>query len=466
MASLFAPTALLPDGWSDNVRVSVDRDGKIATVEPAAVAQADDHMLTDRLLLPAPANLHSHAFQRAMAGITEARGPTAHDSFWTWRDVMYQFLNQMDPSQIEAVAALVYVEMLEAGYASVGEFHYVHHDVGGNRYQNPAQTSVSIFAAAAQTGIGLTHLPVLYAQGGVDGRPLTGGQLRFGNDLNSFEALLDAARAGLAGLPADCTMGVAPHSLRAVPPHLLDQVSNLTSGPIHIHIAEQLREVAEIEVAYGARPVAWLLSHTDVNARWTAIHATHMTPAETEGLAQTGAVAGLCPMTEANLGDGIFDAARFTAAGGRYGIGSDCNVRIALSEELRTLEYSQRYRHHQRAVLAQGDRSTGRAMYEMILQAGSQALARSSGAIAAGRWADLLTLDQRSLTLAGCSGDDCLDAWIFSGDDQLVSDVWSAGRHQVQAGRHIARGAVEQRYRACLASLRANSVSAQSRRSR
>ncbi|HSG95566.1 MAG TPA: formimidoylglutamate deiminase, partial [Afifellaceae bacterium] len=357
---LFAPLALVPEGWAENCRVGVDSTGRITTVETATTPEAGDDVLADRVLLPAPANVHSHAFQRAMAGLTESRGADGKDSFWTWRRVMYRFLDRLDPDQIEAIAALAYVEMLEVGYASVGEFHYLHHRPGGGAYDDPAETSARIAAAALEIGIGLTHLPVLYTQGGVDGGPLEGGQLRFGCDVDRFARLYDAAARIIAGMPADFHIGVAPHSLRAVPPDMLADAARLTDGPVHIHIAEQSGEVAEISAAYGARPVAWLLAHADVDKRWCAVHATHMTAAETTALARSGAVAGLCPVTEANLGDGIFNGSAFLAAGGAFGVGSDSNVRITLNEELRTLEYSQRYEAQARAVLCAPGKSVGR----------------------------------------------------------------------------------------------------------
>jgi formimidoylglutamate deiminase len=408
------------------------------------------------LLLPALTNLHSHAFQRAMAGMTEARGPDPEDSFWTWRRLMYRFLDRLDPDQVEAIAALVYVEMLEAGYASVGEFHYLHHAPGGAPYDNLAEMSARIAAAASETGIGLTHLPVLYTQGGSDGRALEGGQLRFGNDLDRFARLLEGAEKVVAQTGPDAVTGIAPHSLRAVGVEDLTHASGLRPDrPLHLHIAEQRAEVVEILATHGATPVKWLLEIMDVDARWCLIHATHMDPAETKGLAKSGAVAGLCPITEANLGDGIFDGARYLAEGGRLGIGSDSNIRIALAEEVRTLEYGQRLRDRARAVLA-GQGSTGRTLYDAALAGGAQAMGRITGSIAEGHWADLVALDGDALALAGLEGDSLLDGWFFAGDDSVVCDVWSAGRHMVRNGRHIHRDRIEARYRKAIADLRAD----------
>jgi len=458
MVSLHAGSALLAGGWARDVRVEFGSDGRIAAVEAGVSPRPGDERLEGRILLPAPTNLHSHAFQRAMAGMTEARGPSSaageRDSFWTWRRLMYRFLDTLTPDDIEAIAALVQVEMAESGYAASVEFHYLHNQVGGAPYGDPAELSARIAAAATTTGIGLTLLPVLYMQGGCDGRALAGGQLRFACDRDHFAGILEGAVRAAGALPADTVVGVAPHSLRAVPQDAVAEVSRLRPGaPVHIHAAEQTAEVEEVAAAHGARPVALLLE-MGIDRRWCLIHSTHMEPAETEGLARSGAVAGLCPLTESSLGDGIFDGARFLAAGGLFGVGSDSNIRIALSEELRTLEYSQRLRDRARAVLADA-RSTGRVLFETALAGGARAAGRDAGAIEAGGFADLMTLDAGSLSIAGLSGDMALDAWIFAGDDRAVRDVWAAGRRLVTDGRHFAREAVEARYRKVIARLRA-----------
>jgi formimidoylglutamate deiminase len=454
MKSLYATRALLPGGWARDVRVTLGADGLIAAVKANTQPQSGDERLTARFLLPAPSNLHSHAFQRAMAGMAEARGPDAKDSFWTWRKLMYRFLETLSPDDVQAIAALVQIEMAEAGYAAVGEFHYLHNQPGGAPYANPAEMAARIAAASSETGLGLTLLPVLYMQGGCDGRPLAGGQLRFSCGLDAFERILEGSLTATNGLPSDTRVGVAPHSLRAVPPDAVRDVAQLRpSDPVHIHAAEQTAEVAEVEAAHGARPVALLLDQVGLDRRWCLIHTTHMQPAETQGLARSGAVSGLCPITESNLGDGIFDATRFRDAGGTFGIGSDSNIRISLSEELRTLEYSQRLGDQARAVLA-GPGSTGRVLFDGVVSGTVQACGRNSGAIEAGRLADLMTLDGDNLALAGLDGDMALDAWIFAGDDRAVSDVWSAGRRLVTAGRHHARDAVEARYRKVIARLR------------
>jgi len=441
---LHAETALLPDGWARDVRLRIE-DGRIAEVTTGVPGPGHG------VILPAPVNLHSHMFQRAMAGMTEGR-TAGQDSFWTWRTLMYRFLDRLTPEDVQAIAAQAMVEMAESGFAAVCEFHYLHHPVGGGIYADPAEMSGRIAAAAAETGLGLTHLPVIYEQGGVDGRALSGGQLRFGSSSDTYAAVLDGAGRALAGLP-DAVLGVAPHSLRAVSRATLDRVADMTTGPIHIHIAEQLAEVAEVQAAWGARPVDWALANLALDARWCMIHATQMTPAETTALARTGAVAGLCPITEANLGDGIFDAPGWLASGGAFGVGTDSNVRVSLAEELRLLEYSQRLQHKARAVMAD-NRSTGRLLWDGATKGGAQAAGRRAGRIAVGEWADLLALDTGDVRLEGLHGDAVLDAFVFAGRDGLVTDLWSAGRHIVRAGQHSARDAVADRFRATLRRLR------------
>jgi len=448
MTTVFARHALLPQGWTANVAVRIGADGAIAAVTPGA----PDPGGPPRLLLPAVSNLHSHTFQRAMAGRTETRGPEP-DSFWTWRRLMYRFLDLLDPDDVEAIAAQAFAEMQEAGFAAVAEFHYLHHAPGGGAYADPAEMAARIAAAAAATGIGLTLLPVLYAQAGADGAALAGGQLRFGCDLDRYEALHAAALRHVAALPPDARIGVAPHSLRAVAPEALAAlVAAHPTGPAHIHAAEQPAEVAEIEARLGARPVAWLLG-AGVDARWCLIHATHMTPAETRGLAASGAVAGLCPVTEANLGDGLFDAPRFLAAGGGFGVGTDSNVRIALAEELRLLEYGQRLRDGTRNALLDRPGSSGAALYAGALAGGARALDRPAGAIRPGLVADLLALDADHVAFAGLPPEAWLDAFVFGPSDGSIRELWSAGRLSVVEGRHVARDRIERRYRATVARL-------------
>lgn len=449
MTVIFAKHALTADGWRDDVAVTIGADGRIAEITAGDLRAAG----SSAVLLPALANLHSHSFQRAMAGMTEHRFE-GRDSFWSWRTLMYRFLDQMNPDQQQAVAALTFMEMQEAGYASVGEFHYVHHQPGGAPYDRVAETSDRICAAAAETGIGLTHLPVLYSFGGAGRQDLAGGQLRFGNTPGRFAALHEQAADSVRALGDDAAIGIAPHSLRATcPEHLAQAAADHAGGPIHIHISEQTREVEEIEAWLGARPVEWLLDNAPVGQNWCLIHATHMTPDETTGMARSGAVAGLCPMTESNLGDGIFDGVRFIGAGGAYGVGSDSNVRIALAEELRVLEYSQRLRDRSRNAMLTGEGSTGETLYIAAAKGGAQAMGRASGAIRVGDWADLTALDINARPFWGLRRDQLLDAWIFAGDDAVVTDVWSAGRHMVKGGAHVGRDAILARFRTVMAEL-------------
>lgn len=450
MPVIWSKQALTQFGWEQDVAVSVDEFGRIHTVTPGHAPVG--HQV--EILLPAPVNVHSHAFQRSLAGLTEQRGPNPGDSFWTWRQLMFRFLDRLTPDHIEAITAFVQMEMLEAGYATNVEFHYLHHQPGGAPYAKLGEMSERIAAAASLTGIGLTLLPVHYQYGGCDKRDLGAGQIRFGNDADRFAKLYDEARQSLRLLPADTVLGVAPHSLRAVARDSLAQTTSLAgAGPVHMHLAEQIAEVDEVQAAWGQRPVEWLLDNTSVDENWCLIHCTQMQAHETIGLAQSGAVAGLCPITESSLGDGIFDGVRWLDAGGNIAIGSDSNVRISLSEELRTLEYSQRLRDHSRAALATSELTTGRRIFSAITQGGAQAAGRGAGVIAVGEWADLLALDGNAIDLAGRKGDAILDSYIFAGDDHMVDQVWAAGRHVVKDGKHINHDRICATYRAVMSEL-------------
>ena len=440
---------LLGGGWARDVRVTV-RNGLCDAIETDARPCAGDERLS--VGVPGLPNLHSHAFQRGMAGMAERRGASS-DSFWTWREAMYRFVDRIGPSELEAIAALAYVEMLETGFTRVGEFHYLHHDSQGRPFDDPAEMSLALGRAAAAAGIALTLLPVFYANSGFGGAAPGAAQRRFVCDLDRFERLLAAIGKGLSGLP-DLVLGVAPHSLRAVSPEVLRGLIALApSGPIHIHIAEQLREVDDCLAWSGARPVQWLLDHSPVDARWCLVHATHMTDAEARAMASTGAVAGLCPITEANLGDGLFNAAPFLEAGGVYGVGSDSNVLIDASEELRLLEYGQRLHHRGRNLLAREEgASTGAAVFNAALAGGAQALG-APASIAVGLPLDLVTIDRSHPSLAGRPPEALLDGWIFAAGRAAVDGVWRRGEKLVSKGRHRSRRAVEERYRMAIKSL-------------
>jgi len=440
-------SALLPQGWAANVRVEI-ANGRFSKVLPGTQAQPGDERVA--VALPGMCNVHSHGFQRGMSGLTEFRGPAA-DNFWSWRTLMYRFVARMTPEDLEAVTAQAYVEMLESGFTRVGEFHYVHHDPAGMPYADTAETSARVAAAAERAGIGLTLLPVFYAHGGFGGTPPAEGQRRFITGVDGFARLLEAARRSVASLE-DATVGVAPHSLRAVTPdELANVVAMAGSGPIHIHAAEQTGEVEQCLAWSGARPVQWLLAHAPVDSRWCLIHATHLDDTEAAQLAARGAVAGLCPVTEANLGDGIFPATKYFAAGGAFGIGTDSNVSIRVADELRQLEYSQRLRDRARNVVGAADsRSTGRVLFEGAVRGGAQALGVAGAGISAGARADFLSLAGESVGFAHREGDALLDSWIFGARSDSIDGVWCAGRKRVSAGRHHAHEEVASRYLATL----------------
>jgi formiminoglutamate deiminase len=450
MIELHVERALLDTGWAEDVLITIDGT-EIAAVAAGVKAPASaEH--SSGIAVPGVGNVHSHSFQRAMAGLAERRGDR-EDSFWTWREVMYRFLARMTPDDIEAVAAWLYVEMLEAGFTTIGEFHYLHNAPDGSRYADPAETAGSIVAAAAASDIGLTLLPCFYAHGGCGGQPPTAGQARFLSDVDSFAKLMEGSRRHLALLGRG-TLGIAPHSLRAVTP---DQLHTLLqqnpSGPVHIHAAEQMGEVEQCMVWSSARPVEWLLANMPVDQRWCLIHCTHMTEKESQGLAASGAVTGLCPITEASLGDGIFEAPRFLDAGGRLAVGSDSNIRISLAEELRTLEYGQRLRDHKRNRVGRSGISTGRALFDHAREGAAQALGLRAGGLVAGAPADVLILDDQHPALMGRSGDTLLDSWIFTSGDGVVRDVFASGRHVVKEGHHIAREQLLARFKATMAAL-------------
>ena len=452
MKKIWAKQALLPEGWRDDIAIEVSADGRIETV--SSRAPGEDHFMVG-VLMPAPVNGHSHSFQRAMAGLSERRGEHSSDSFWTWRQTMYRFLAQITPEQFQAITAFVQMEMLEAGYATNVEFHYLHHQADGTPYTDLSEMSARVAAAASDSGIGLTLLPVAYRYGGCDGRPLGLGQRRFGNDPDRFVRLVEGAERALRALPSDTILGVAPHSLRAIATEsLVDLAALRPRSPIHMHLAETLAEVDEVQETLGSTPVTWMLENTELSSRWCLIHITQMQPSETESLAATGAIAGLCPLTEASLGDGIFDGIRWMNSGGSISLGSDSNIRISLAEELRQLDTSQRLRDHSRASFALAEKSAGRRLLEEVARGGAKAAGRESGAIKLGVFADLLSLDMSHPDLEGLQGDTVIDSFVFSGDNRMVEHLWSAGRHVVRNGRHIRRELITTAYKDAVRSLR------------
>ncbi|HTT01691.1 MAG TPA: formimidoylglutamate deiminase [Steroidobacteraceae bacterium] len=450
MSPLWFRWALLENGWATDVRLRIS-GGRIARIETAVAASAEDER--HGVALPGMPNVHSHAFQRAMAGLTEVAG-RAGDNFWSWRELMYRFVERLDPQDVEAVAALAYAEMLESGYTHVAEFHYLHNDQDGRPYVNPGEMAERIVAATHATGIRLTFLPVLYAHSNFGGAPPLAAQRRFINDIGRFARVLEASRGALRALE-DANLGVAPHSLRAVTPEELGEAVRLApAGPIHIHVAEQTKEVDDCLAWSRQRPVEWLLEHAPVDERWCLVHATHMTAEETRRAAASGAVAGLCPLTEANLGDGVFPGPEFLDAGGVYGIGSDSNVLIDPAQELRTLEYGQRLMRRQRNVFASAQRaSTARRLYEEALAGGGRALGRDGVTLRQGASADIVSLDAERLALVDRQADALLDSWIFAAREPLIDCVWRRGAKLVVAGAHVAREQLAANYRRALQKL-------------
>ena len=435
MSAFFADRALLPSGWANNVRLEVNAEGVLTQV------QADSHAEgAERLggpLLPGMPNLHSHAFQRAMGGLAEVAG-NPNDSFWTWRDLMYRLVGKISPEQMGIIARQLYIEMLKAGYTSVAEFHYVHHDSNGQPYADPAELALRISQAATDAGIGLTLLPVLYSHSGFGGQAPNEGQRRFINSTENYLKLQARLQPLLAKQPAQA-LGLCFHSLRAVTPQQIDEVLAASDKhcPVHIHIAEQQKEVDDCLTWSGKRPLQWLYDNVAVDERWCLVHATHADADEVTRMARSRAIAGLCLTTEANLGDGIFPAVDFLAQGGRMGIGSDSHVSLSVVEELRWLEYGQRLRDQRRNRLYRADQPmVGRTLYDAALDGGAQALGQSIGRLEVGKRADWLVLDGSDPYLATAQDDGILNRWLFAGGDRQVRDVMVNGQWAVRGGRH------------------------------
>jgi formimidoylglutamate deiminase len=445
--ALFARDVLLPTGWAKNVLLEWNTAGILTTIrlgtsKPENISQAAGPVIAG---MP---NLHSHAFQRAFAGLTEFRS-TQEDSFWSWRELMYRFSGRITPDQLEDIASFLYIEMLQAGYTSVCEFHYLHHDQAGRPYADDAEQCQRLIRAAARAGIGLTLLPVLYQSSGFGGQPPGFGQRRFirstENILRLIERLkLQVAQQDASGhvLNARFRVGLAPHSLRAVTPHsLAESVAGLHAmdplAPVHIHIAEQRQEVHDCLAWSGQRPVQWLLEHAEVDARWCLVHATHLSEQEIVSLATSQAVVGLCPTTEANLGDGVFPLAAYQQACGRWGIGSDSHVCVNAAEELMLLEYGQRLTLGQRNVLAtQNQPQVATALMLQAVAAGGQASGQAAGLLE-GHSADMVMLNENHPVLVGLDAPDMLAAHLFASHrSSAVSNVWVAGVEHVQNGIH------------------------------
>lgn len=440
-------SALTAQGWQNDVTITIDPAGSIENV----AANSKYGYKIKGVAIPAVANVHSHAHQRFMAGLAERAGPGT-DSFWTWRDVMYGFALKLGPDDLGAVAAQLYVEMLKSGFSVVGEFQYLHHQPDGTSYGEPAELSLRCIGAADQAGIAITMLPALYNYGGFGGQASTPGQRRFVNGADRFLRIYETLRRVCGDHPLR-RLGIAPHSLRAVTAELLKSVTAAIDpkAPIHIHVAEQVKEVEDCLAWSSRRPVELLLDSFDVSPRWCAIHATHMTEAETGRLAKSGAVAGLCPTTEANLGDGIFPAVSFRKAGGAIAIGSDSHISVSPAEDLRMLEYSQRLRDRTRNALAEEPgASTGRTLFDAALKGGATSMAQPVGALAPGYRADIAVLDADHPSLIGRSGDAVLDSWIFSGGNQCVKDVFVGGSQVVKDRHHVREDEIEAGFRAAM----------------
>ncbi len=447
--ALFASDALLPEGWAKNVLLEWDCSGLLTSVtpgvkKPSGVSEAQGPVM------PGMPNLHSHAFQRAFAGLTEFRS-TQEDSFWSWRELMYRFAGRITPEQLEDIATYLYIEMLQAGYTSVCEFHYLHHDEDGHPYADDAELALRLVRAAARAGISLTLLPVLYQTSGFGGHPAGGGQRRFIRSTENILRLIERLRTeGAGAAPAESShahfrVGLAPHSLRAVTPDsLAESVAGLHAmdsvAPVHIHIAEQVQEVQDCLAWSGQRPVQWLLGHAQVDARWCLVHATHISSHERIALATSGAVAGLCPTTEANLGDGVFPLAAFSHESGRWGIGSDSHACVNAAEELMLLEYGQRLVLGRRNVLATEQHpQVATAMMLAAIAGGGQASAHHTG-LEAGRSADLVMLDENHPALCGLDAPRMLAAHVFASHrSSAVHRVWVAGCEHVRQGEHPGR---------------------------
>jgi formimidoylglutamate deiminase len=434
-ASYFSSQAWVQGAWAKDVLLTVAPNGTWQSVQPNATpAQQSGATQLGGPALPGLVNAHSHAFQRAIVGLTERRslGAEASDDFWSWRDRMYSAANRVTPDQLEAIAGLLYAELLAGGYTQVCEFQYLHNDIDGKPYANPVEMSLALVRAAQRTGIGLTLLPTLYMRSGFTAMSLRTDQRRFASTPDSVMRVVeDIQRQTATDVRINC--GVAIHSLRAVSPSALFELTACAQKaglPVHVHIAEQTQEVNDCMLHTGQRPIEWLLDHAEVDARWNLVHATHTTRAELQGVQASGASIVICPATEANLGDGVFDLPGYAAAGGRWSIGSDSHVTRQWAEELRLLEYSQRLTLRQRNIAAStlGHESSAAALFEAALAGGAPASGQPTGGLAPGQRADFVTLDPTCPALLGMPDAYPLDALVFSSPAAALVDVFVAGQ--------------------------------------
>jgi formimidoylglutamate deiminase len=428
MKRLNFKSALLSDGWAQNVAIDIDELGHISAIIPNRGGEGE---WISGYALPGINNVHSHAFQRAMAGLAEY-STSSEDSFWTWRDIMYRFAGKISAEDLEVIASQLYLEMLKAGYISVSEFHYLHREG-----EDSLAMSNAVIGAARNVGIALCHLPVLYMASGFGGQPLKAGQKRFSHNVDEYLELHRNLSHQLHGA-MNQHVGVAFHSLRAVPEQALKKVlEQKLSGPTHIHISEQLQEVNECVSWSGQRPVEWLYDHADVDENWCIVHATHLNEGEISMIATSRAVVGLCPTTEANLGDGLFPLADYLAQGGSIAIGSDSHISVSVSEELRLLEYGQRLKYRARNIAASdAEIHTGTRLYQGCLRGGAKASGFDNGAIEIGKRADLIVLDENSPLLVGTPQRSIIDRFVFNGNQNSVKHVLVAGEMIIRDYKH------------------------------
>lgn len=451
-ATLFARHAWLEQGWVDNVRLHWNARGDLTQIE--CDAEATQYETVEQFVLPGMVNLHSHAFQRAIAGMTEIAGE-GPDSFWTWRDLMYRFALAINPDQIQAIAAQLYSECLRHGYTSVCEFHYLHRAPDGSFYANMAETALQVISAADESGIGMTMLPVLYSYADFNQQALRHEQRRFATNTEQILKLVELLEPSRCG---QVEVGVAPHSLRAASTGQIAELIKVLAPqrPVHIHIAEQQKEVESCLAYSGRRPVELLFDTQEVDQRWCLVHATHLNAQEVSSIAHSKSIAGICTSTEGNLGDGFFPLPEFIAQQGRFGIGSDSHVSQSPVEELRWLEYGQRLNAQRRNIASvAGQRHIADFLWKSSLDGGAQASGRQVGSLAIGKRADLLVLDADHPNLNGIASAQVLNTWIFSGNDNVVRDVLVGGKWQVKAGRHVRQAAIEQRFKLTMQQLRA-----------